>query len=245
MKNKRNYLAVLGIVILLSIGYMFPTLITMLEDRHLQSERKKYEIEEISLNNVEVDLTEKLLGIHDVLQEYENTAFQQSKDELSTEQGHEGKQVKEFLSTLDSNIEASFLKASTKMTLMNAEEKNIYSLWKYVLVDSDEKEYVFWFDLEAEKVLAFEIPFFTNETSKEECYKLIDTLREYYGYTEGDFTDNVSLLFKMKYEESAVCFSDKEKDEKVVLRLYRSGERLSFNKSPSWIAITDKSTEGN
>ena len=68
MKHKKNYLVISGIIILLVLAYLLPTLVSVLEDRHLRFQGKKFQIEEISLNSGNSGLSEKLSSIQTVLQ---------------------------------------------------------------------------------------------------------------------------------------------------------------------------------
>ena len=241
MKNKKNLLAVLGIGILLFIAYMVPTVVTRLEDRHLQSENKKFEIEEITLNTGEADLATKLSAIQQVLQD--NVVVQESQTVLSQEPNDVEKKAREFLSILYDNSETTFLKFSaTLLVSADANINKVYSLWKCYAVDGDEQEYVFWIDKETEKVLAFEMPYFNEATNTEECYKLAQKLEEYYGFTGNEIMDEVQFFPKLVYAETAIRLFNEAEGTEVVLMLYKSGEQLSFNMYPSQISVYDASS---
>lgn len=244
MKNKKNLLAVLGIGILLFIAYMVPIVVTLLEDRHLQSESKRFEIEEITLNTGEADLTGKLSAIQEVLQD--NVVVQKSQTELSQGKNDVEKKAEEFLSVLNDNSETTFSKFSaTLLVLTDADVNKVYSLWKCYAVDDDEQEYVFWIDKETEKVLAFEMSYFTKVANLEECYKLAKNLAAYYGFTGNEIMDEVQFFPKKTYAETALRLFNEEEGTEVMLMLYKNGEQLSFNMYPSQISVYDASSESN
>lgn len=244
MKNKKNYFAVLCIAILLFVAYMVPTGITILEDRHLQSKSKKFEIEKITLNTDEADLEGKLTAIQEVLQE--NVVITESQEKFSQEQIDFRKQVEDCLGVLDDNIGTDFEKSvASQMAFMDTAANKVYSLWKYIFVDSSAQEHIFWIDAETEKVLAFEIPFFSKEINEEECYKMVHGLATYYGYTGSAIDDKVSVLLTEKYSETAIRFYNEVEGTEVMLMLYRSGEYLSFNMYPSRVSVYDASSESN
>lgn len=244
MKNKKNLLAVLGIGILLFVACIVPTMIAVVEDEHLQSESKRYEIEEIRLNSGEADLTEKLSAIQEVLQD--NVVVQKSQAESSQIQNDVDKIAKEFLSALNNHAETKFLKFSAVLLVMaDADGDKVYSLWKCYAVDEDEGEYVFWIDEETEKVLAFEMPLHITEKYQEEFYKMVEKLAKYYGFTSGEITDKISVFLKLEYAETALRFIDEVEGTEAVLMLYKNGNQLSFNMYPGQITFYDSASESH
>lgn len=244
MKNKKNLLAVLGIGILLFVACIVPTMVAVVEDEHLQSESKRYEIEEIRLNSGEADLTEKLSAIQEVLQD--NIVVQKSQTESSQIQNDVDQIAKEFLSVLNDNAEVNFIKFSAVLLVMaDADGDKVYSLWKCYAVDEDEGEYVFWIDEETEKVLAFEMPLHITEKYQEEFYKMVEKLAKYYGFTSGEITDKISVFLKLEYAETALRFIDEVEGTEAVLMLYKNGNQLSFNMYPGQITFYDSASESH
>ena len=223
MKNKKNLLAVFEIGILLLAACMVPTFVTTLEDRHLQSESKKYEIEEIKLGSKKVDLTEKLSAMQKVLTDY--VVVQKSNADSTQSQNEVEKKVKEYLSMLyDANID------------------KVYSLWKCNAVDENKCEYIFWLDKDTEKVLAFEIPFFFTEKDAEEFYKMTEKMARYYGFTGAELTEEAREFLSQKYARETLCFLDATKGTEVPLMLYRKGGRLNFNMYSGNIDVYDSTS---
>lgn len=249
MKNKKNLLAVLGIGILLFVACIVPTMVAVVEDEHLQSESKRYEIEEIRLNSGEADLTEKLSAIQEVLQD--NVVVQKSQTELSqiqngVDKNDVDKKAKEFLSVLNDNAEVNFIKFSAVLLVMaDVDGDKVYSLWKCYAVDEDEGEYAFWIDEETEKVLAFEMPLHITEKNQEEFYKMAEKLAKYYGFTSGEITDKISVFLKLEYAETALRFIDEVEGTEETLMLYKNGNQLSFNMYPGQITFYDSASESH
>lgn len=249
MKNKKNLLAVLGIGILLFVACIVPTMVAVVEDEHLQSESKRYEIEEIRLNSGEEDLTDKLSAIQGVLQD--NIVVQKdqtdlSQTELSQMQSDVDKIAKEFLSVLNDNAEVNFIKFSAVLQVMaDADGDKVYSLWKCYAVAEDEGEYAFWIDEETEKVLAFEMPFYITEKNPEEFYKMVKKLAKYYGFTGAEIIDKLSVFLKQEYAENALRFFDEVEGTEEAHMLYKNGNQLSFNMYPGQITFYDSASESH
>ncbi len=239
MKNKKNLLAVFEIGILLFAACMVPTFVTTLEDRHLQSERKKYEIEEIKLGSKKVDLTEKLSAMQKVLTDY--VVVKKSNVDSVQSQNEVEKKVKEYLSMLNDDTTETEFSAFSAVQIMIADANidKVYSLWKCNAVDEDGYEHIFWLDKETEKVLAFEIPFFFTEKNVEEFYKMTEKMTEYYGFTRAELLEEVDLFLSHRYAIETLCFSHETKGTEVPLVLYRNGNRLNFNMYSGKVDVYD------
>lgn len=225
MKHKKNYLVISGIIILLVLAYLLPTLVSVLEDRHLRFQGKKLQIEEISLNSGNSGLSEKLSSIQTVLQN--GVVMQDGKIETLKGESEMEEIVLSFLSDILSLTETKIIKfGATSLVLTDNGVNTVYSLWKCSAFNGDEQEYVFYVDDETKKILAFEMPYFTGETDKEQCHKLVHVLAEYYGYTGGDMEGENSIRF----------FGEKGGTD-VELMFYKNDEQLSFNMYPSRIVV--------
>lgn len=242
MKNKKNLLAVFEIGILLLAACMVPTFVTTLEDRHLQSESKKYEIEEIKLGSKKVDLTEKLSAMQKVLTDY--VVVQKSNADSTQSQNEVEKKVKEYLSMLyDDTTETEFsVFSAVQIMIADANIDKVYSLWKCSAVDENKCEYIFWLDKDTEKVLAFEIPFFFTEKDAEEFYKMTEKMARYYGFTGAELTEEAREFLSQKYARETLCFLDATKGTEVPLMLYRKGGRLNFNMYSGNIDVYDSTS---
>lgn len=227
MKNWRNIFVVLGIGMMLVVAYMVPTFLTVVEDRHLHSESKKYEIEEITLNSEKGNLAEKLSDAERVLSDY--VVVQKGRPTTDTE--HIEKGVKEYLTLLTGDKAPEILAFSAiplVMTETNADK--LYSLYKCYIVTEKERTYTFWVDEETEKVLAFGIPFSLTEDDTEAFYKMAENMAKYYGFSAAELAEPVKSFLKCtSYTETVVSFLDEAKGTEVVLPLYRNKNQLSFN----------------
>lgn len=253
MKHKKNYLVISGIIILLVLAYLLPTLISILEDRHLRFQSKKFQIEEITLNPGNGGLSEKLSSIQTVLQD--GVVMQEGEIETLKRESEMEEIVLSFLSDILSLTETKFIKfAATSLVLTDKGANKVYSLWKCRAVNRDKQKYVFYVDDETKKILAFEIPYFTGETDKEQYHELAHMLAEYYGYTgvemEGDLSEFLKKSskdnsVKYLYQENALRFFHENEETDVELMFYKSGELLSFNMYPSQISVEYHSSDKN
>lgn len=241
MKNRKNLLVVLGIGILLFAACMVPTFVTTLEDKHLQSESKKYEIEEIKLDSGKVDLTEKLSAMQGVLTDY--VVVRKNNADSVQGQNDVEKRVKEYLSMLNDTAESEFSAFSAaQIMIADANIDQVYSLWKCNAVSGGRYKYNFWIDKETEKVLAFEIPFYLTEKNSEEFHKMIEKMANYYGFTGAELLDEANTFLKQKYAKRTLRFFDEGKGTEVSLMLYKNENQLNFNMYPRQVDIYDSAS---
>lgn len=236
MKNKKYLSAILGIVMVLFIAYLIPDMISILEDRGLQSEIKKYEIDEIELNSGKVDLTDKLLSIQAVLQDYVVVQKEQLQEEQK--ENEIAKNAKEFLSVLYDNSEKQVIKFSA-MQLVMTNSNQVYSLWNCYVVDADGCESILWLDEDTRKVLAFEIPFVMSENNTEEFFGIVERLKEYYGFSGYKVMNEVPIFLKREYTENTLKFYDEVKGTEVPIMFYKNGNKLNFNMYPGQISVSN------
>lgn len=236
MKNKKYLSAILAMVMVLFIAYLIPDMISILEDRGLQSEIKKYEIDEIELNSGKVDLTDKLLSIQDVLQDYVVVQKEQLQEEQK--ENEIAKNAKEFLSVLYDNSEKQVIKFSA-MQLVMTNSNQVCSLWNCYVVDADGCESILWLDEDTRKVLAFEIPFVMSENSTEEFFGIVERLKEYYGFSGYEVMNEVPIFLKQEYTENILKFYNEVKGTEVPIMFYKNGNKLNFNMYPGQISVSN------
>lgn len=236
MKNKKYLSAILGMVMVLFIAFLIPDMISILEDRGLQSEIKKYEIDEIELNSGKVDLTDKLLSIQAVLQDYVVVQKEQLQEEQK--ENEIAKNAKEFLSVLYDNSEKQVIKFSA-MQLVMTNSNQVYSLWNCYVVDADGCESILWLDEDTRKVLAFEIPFIMSENNTEEFFGIVERLKEYYGFSGYEVMNEVPIFLKQEYTENTLKFYDEVKGTEVPIMFYKNGSKLNFNMYPAQISVSN------
>ena len=107
MKRKKNYLIILIIVILLILAYLLPTLISAAEDRRLRYQSKKFQIEEITLDAGNDNLTEKLSAIQYLLQDgvvMQNDKGEQGLQESVVMQGNIEEEINEIIADFLTSI---------------------------------------------------------------------------------------------------------------------------------------------
>ena len=257
MKRKKNYLIILIIVILLILAYLLPTLISAAEDRRLRYQSKKFQIEEITLDAGNDNLTEKLSAIQYLLQDgvvMQNDKGEQGLQESVVMQGNIEEEINEiiadFLTSILDTSEIKIIKSGmASLVLTDKKTNKVYSLWECTVVYDEEQKGIFYVDDESRKILAFEIPYFTGEVDKELCHKLVQVLAEYYGYTggkmEGDLseflrTQGDSDFSKYFYQSNSIRFLCDEEETALELLFYKNGKQLSFNMYPSRISVDYK-----
>ena len=236
MKNRKNLLAVLGIGVLLFIVYMVPTLVTAVEDRHLQSESRKYEIREIRLNLGKADLTEKLSAMQKLLEEnvvVQKGAVEEHRDSIEN-------MVREYLSLLNENRRYEFsLFSVVEFVIADTDADKVYTLWKCCALDENEDEYIFWIDEKTEKVLAFDIPFYFMEDESEEFYRAMERVKEYYNFTYVKLPDKAGAFLKQVNSQMRIQFLNELEGAEVSLMMYKNKERLYFNMYSKTIRVFD------
>ena len=87
MKNSRNNWAVVGILLLLGLGYFVPPLALAVEDVALRQEAKKFEIDEIQLNNTTVEIVEQLSVFSDMM--FEHIVIEMDSEQSSSDEKEE------------------------------------------------------------------------------------------------------------------------------------------------------------
>lgn len=252
MKRNRNYVAIMGIAVLLLVGYLIPTAVMSLEDLDLWKEKKSVEIEKIQLDNQQVNVIEELSVFSEMI--YKNNIVQ-TDGAISEEYSEEWKTpednpvtdnkeaslsnslyqtVQDFLRMLDVKEEIVLKSFSAKNYVMMAEE-NFYSIWNCVGTDESGTTYYFWVDATTEIVMAFDVPYAIIGKSDEAFYTaLMSRIVEYYefekyGLALYSFAEERELLYKTKYWSNDLLIYDKEGKEQLSICIYKNGDRLLFN----------------
>lgn len=249
MKKKTNSMVLLGIILLLGIGYGIPGAIMKLEDAALWREKKSIEIEEIQLNTQKVDMIETLeifpeiLSNHIVVEVGESEKEEQNNmpqdSEVSNEQGNSEQLsniVQEFLALLDTKNERLLeLFAATNYVMMaDKNDERIYSIWSCVGYDTQGNVYYVWVDAISQKIMAFDIPYEVVGDSAETFYVAIEQVVAYYRFSEVRvlnyyFSEKMEAPHKKKYWSNDLLFFDETGEEILSMCMYKNGDRLLFN----------------
>ena len=249
MKTKKRNLAILGIVVLLGIGYFIPTMVMQLKDWSLNKSQKEVEIEEIQIDSQNVDLLEALRSFSQMISNnlvvevgdgfamsYEE-ATEQTENSVSEELYTS---VQEFLTMLDVKEEAVLenFKAQNYAMLVDAKEETMCSVWVCEGEDSSGNVYCFWVDATLNKVMAFDVPFTIFGKGDEAFYSGMKRVIQYYDFSSYDswsysYAPDISELLKAKkYWQSEVEILDKQLETILTLKFYRNEKRFSFNIEP-------------
>ena len=252
MKNRRNYVAILGIIALLFIGYLIPSFVMKLEDFDLWKEKKSVKIEAIQLDNQKVDVIEELSVFAEMLsesniveegsaikedyrnemQQIENEAVKDSEEEDASKSLYQT--VQEFLTLLDVKEEIVMEKFSAQNYDMMVEEK-FYSVWSCVGTDYSGTTYYFWVDATTEMIMAFDVPYEIIGKTDEAFYTaLMSRIVAYYDFEKYglalySFSEVHEYLYKTKYWSNNLQIYDKAGKEQLSICIYKNGDRLLFN----------------
>lgn len=253
MKSKRNGLAILGILLLLGMGYLIPATIMKLEDMDLLRKKKSIEIEKIRLNSQDIDVMEKLSIFSEMLsnniivevgegvkEEYADLMqdnIESGKEESSSKKLYHATQ--DFLTLLDVKEEPVLEKFSAINYAMMLEknDERVYSVWSCIGYDEGGNVYYFWIDASTKLVMAFDVPYATIGYSEEAFYSAINRIVDYYnfesyGYSIYSFSEMDASISESKFWGNDLLILDKNGAEKLSICVYRVGERLLFNIYP-------------
>lgn len=252
MKKRRNYVAILGIIALLFVGYLIPSVLMKLEDLDLWEEKKSIEIEAIQLDNQKVDVIEELSVFAEMIlksdivevgseikedhsnemQQLENEAVKDSEEETVSKSLYQT--VQEFLTMLDVKEEMVMKEFSAQNYVMMVDEK-FYSIWACVGIDDNGTTYYFWVDAATEVVMAFDVPYVIVGKTDEAFYNaMMSRLVEYYDFEKYglglySFSEEHEYLYKTKYWSNNLQLYDKAGKQQLSICIYKNGDRLLFN----------------
>lgn len=252
MKKRRNYVAILGIIALLFVGYLIPSAVMKLEDIDLWEEKKSIKIEAIQLDNQKVDVIEELSVFAEMLlesdivevdgeikeehrnemQQLENEAVKDSEEETVSKSLYQN--IQEFLTMLDVKEEFVIKSFSAQNYVMMVKEK-FYSIWVCAGTDSSGAIYYFWVDAATEMVMAFDVPYEIIGKTDEAFYTaMMSRLVAYYDFEKNglplySFSEEHEYLYKTKYWSNNLQLYDKAGKEQLSICIYKNGDRLLFN----------------
>lgn len=247
-KVKKGSLAVIGIVVLLSAGYVIPEIVMWIKDWSLKNEQQEVIIESIQIEVQDVDLLEAMGDFPDMLSKY---LVVEKGDEFET-YGTDGvpetndsvskalyMHVQEFLTMLDPKEEVELEKfyAQNNVMAVAGSEERAYSVWICKGLDKSGNEYYFWVDATLFKVLAFEIPFAVLGKGEEAFASAMDRLIAYYNFSVYDswahsYTIDISESLKLKYWENDLQILDKSLNEILSVCMYKNADSFLFNVYP-------------
>ena len=258
MKSKRNNMAILGILLLLGMGYLIPTAIMKIEDLDLLHKKKSVEIEEIQLNSQEVDVMEELSVFSDMLsnniivevgegvkEEYQDAM----QDVESSEEASLSQKLyyvaQDFLTLLDVKEELILEKFSAinYALMVGKKDERVYSVWSCIGYDEVGNPYYFWIDASTKMVMAFDVPYTIIGHSEEAFHSATNRLVNYYDFESYGcpiytFAETESLISKNKYWSNDLLISNKNGVEQLSICVYKSGDRLMFNVHPGSASIS-------
>ena len=255
--KKRNRMALIGIVMLLALGYTIPIVAMAVDDEGLLKETKSVQLDSIELNVQGMEFAELLevfsfvlanniVVESDVVVETYKEEVQESTDLLnSTEASAMIKlSIKTFLDVFGiSEVEFVDFKATHYVMMLGPEDERVCSVWKCYGMDELKQEYLFWIEEGNGKVLAFEMPFVYVGKEYEMFFQSMDALARYYAFEGFKLWEDFSEAYKFKSWESDIMFFDKEGNGELNIRIYKNGEKLYFNMYPklydSFESITD------
>lgn len=255
--KKRNRMALIGIVMLLALGYTIPIVAMAVDDEGLLKEAKSVQLDSIELNVQGMEFAELLevfsfvlanniVVESDVVVETYKEEVQESTDLLnSTEASAMIKlSIKTFLDVFGiSEVEFVDFKATHYVMMLGPEDERVCSVWKCYGMDELKQEYLFWIEEGNGKVLAFEMPFVYVGKGYEMFFQSMDALARYYAFEWFKLWEDFSEAYKFKSWESDIMFFDKEGNGELNIRIYQNGEKLYFNMYPklydSFESITD------
>lgn len=243
MKIWWNSVVVLGIGVLLMIGYAIPSAISEWEDQHLESKTKRFEIEEVNFNSNEVDFVHELANFQELLTK--DTITVEDK-QLGTENNRSNEiakqRVEDFLAMFNGNIPGELETSSVySMVMVEKDGEGVYQIWKYTAIDREKREYLFWLDAITERVMAFNVPAEAIMSADEDAYAIdedvhavVRSLSEYYGFSSYDFL----VEHNAKEWGGLLQLENEEKGEEVYLPIYKSMARITFNIYPDATSIS-------
>ncbi len=239
MKKARSSLAVMGMLLLLFGGYAFPTIVTTLEDRHLQFSEKNFDIEKIELKTSEIDFFQELYHFPTLM--VGEIYIQTREEELENGWAyhHAKESMMEFLKMLNADMEHEFEKMQVySLAFADFETEQVYPVWYCEAVNQEEQICRFWIDEITEKILGFQIPADSlqiDEGNLPECIKII--IVKYYGFEVYKFQGN--YMNKMKDWEGALEVVHNENKEYMYFPFFKESDWIWFNIYPGNLSKTE------
>lgn len=240
MSKKMSSVAAIGMLLLLFGGYALPIMVTGLEDRHLQSVKKSFEIEKIEIKTSEIDFFQELYRFPELMV---GEVYMQKKEE-ELENGWVYQKAKEtiieFLTMLNIEITYEFEQIQVfSFVLADWEMEVVYPIWYCEAVYQEKQMYKFWIDEITGKILAFQIPADIFLTDDENFPNRVKMLADYYGFESYEFQAEYYKMGKMKKWAGFLLVRDNETKEERALLFYKEDECSGFNIYPGMWSETD------
>lgn len=248
MKKDKSLIVVIGIVILLAVGYYIPTIVMQIKDWSMMKEEIEVEMESILLDTQEVDQIEALdhysemissqliVEVGDGFAESRTEVMQHEEEALQRELFMH---VQEFLTLLDVKEDVKLVEFSAQNYTMMAKsnEEKMYSIWMCKGEDKSGEEYLFWIDATLNKVMSFDIPLELFGKDNEAFYSGLERVLDYYnfesfGFPIHSYAVDMDELLKTKYWKNEIEILDKDLEIILSLGIHRNGERFLFNVEP-------------
>ena len=250
MRKIKNKIILLLVTVLILFSYAVPEIVTVYEDRHLQSSVQAFEIEKISLNSNTVDIKEELEIFRKLLEG--SVIIQQSEVEEDSELEYKiaKENVLEFLGFLDGENVPEFQEFSlSSLVLADISIEKVYPLWKCYAVDENGEGYILWLDEITGKIIAFDLPTYKITMDEEKCEAFFEQLKEYYGFPDCDWTGAESMWEYDYAWGGEILFYNEAGVRDVaaaVLPFWRNEDRIYMNMYGSNVesyVVTDMSAE--
>lgn len=236
MKNKRNWMAVFVIGILVLTAYRVPSVMADIEDDRLKNITKKYEIEEIKLNSAEVDYRETLALFGNLLS---GQVFSKESKEVNESQRDYmmvKQAVEKFLGIFDVEFEFTSFYVNY-IVMVNLDFDKVYPLFCVSATGKSNEQYYFWLNVMDGMVIAFDMP------NMLEFDVDVSNMADYYGFTVVSIWD-MDLVDKTNDNRIiSVCFVDNKTGEEIYVPCSVMGERISFNLDSKYVQVGEVTSQ--
>lgn len=236
MKNKRNWMAVFVIGILVLTAYRVPSVMAQIEDDRLKNTMKKYEIEEIKINSADVDYRETLSLFGNLLSGQVFTRKSKEVNESQRDYRMVKQAVEKFLGIFDVKFEFTSFYVNY-IVMVNLDFDKVYPLFCVSATGKNNEQYYFWLNVMDGMVIAFDMP------NMLELDVDVSNMADYYDFTVGQIWD-MNLDGKANgYRKIAVCFVDDKTGEKIYVPCSVMGERISFNLDSEYVQVGEVTSQ--
>ena len=232
MRKIGNIFIVIGMGLLLIGGYNFPTIVTAMEDKHLKSDEKRFEIEAIELRNSQIDFFQELYRFSALMEEDAYIQKRQEEPQDGRIYQQVQKIVMEFLDLLEIEMSHNFEEMQVySFVLTDFEAEQLYPIWYCNATNENEESCTFWIDEITGKILSFQISASSVVLQKDTFEDVLDTIVTYYGFEQHDFEQH---NFDGYYETSkgwdgTLLVVNNETKEYMKFPFCRIANMISFN----------------
>ena len=144
--KKHNTIALLGIVVLLVLGYTIPIVSMAVEDDGLLKESKCVKLDNIELSAQSMELEELMQVFHEVLLNNIVVESSNSMEQLSSTEAYENIKlsVHTFMNLFAiGDVEFVDIKVEKYVMMVNHYDERVCSVWRYYGIDKMKQEYSF------------------------------------------------------------------------------------------------------